>query len=137
MDSEYILHASVISMVEFNENIFAAGNCYDKYQYRDYLLFCPYAYRLPGGHILAKNLGIEYNYFGNTSEWFYQARKNAEKVIKKKRSFSYGELTSVINFTKNKKNPENFVTCIIEVYTKTKLLYRHIPIILSNCFHRG
>lgn len=88
--SEYILHASVISMVEFNENIFAAGNCYDKYQYKDYLQFCAYAYRLPYARILTKNLGIEYDYLGNTSEWFFQARKNAEKVIKKK-TFSYGE----------------------------------------------
>lgn len=91
MDSEYLLHANVFSMVEFNENIFAAGNCYDKYQYKDYLLFCAYAYRLPEGRILVKNLGVEYNYLGNTSEWFFQARKNAEKVIVKKKSYSYGK----------------------------------------------
>lgn len=91
MDSEYLLHANLFSMVEFNENIFAAGNCYDKHQYKDYLLFCPYAYRLPEGRLLAKNLAFEYNYLGNTSEWFFQARKNAEKVIKKKRTFNYGE----------------------------------------------
>lgn len=91
LDSEYLLHANLFSMVEFNENIFAAGNCYDKYQYKDYLLFCPYAYRLPEGGLLAKNLALEYNYLGNSSEWFFQARKNAENVIKKKRRFSYGE----------------------------------------------
>lgn len=83
-------------MVEFNENIFAAGNCYDKYQYKGYLLFCPYAYRLPEGKILAKDLAIEYKYLSNTSEWFYQARKNAEKVINKKKTYSYGELDFVI-----------------------------------------
>lgn len=30
MDSEYLLHAGVFSMVEFDDDIFAAGNCYDQ-----------------------------------------------------------------------------------------------------------
>ncbi|XP_065207310.1 probable G-protein coupled receptor CG31760 [Planococcus citri] len=97
MNSEYLLHASIFSMVEFNQNIFAAGNCYDKYQYKDYVLFCPYAHRLPGGQILAKNLALEYKYLGNNSEWFYQARKNAEKVINKKKIYSYGYHTYTWN----------------------------------------
>ncbi|KAK4872193.1 hypothetical protein RN001_016317 [Aquatica leii] len=59
--SEYFLHASVFSMVEFDNDIFAAGNCYDQYQYKDYWLFCPYAYRLPEGPILVKDLAVEYN----------------------------------------------------------------------------
>lgn len=88
--SEYLLHASVFSMVEFDDDIFAAGNCYDQYQYKDYLLFCPYAYRLPEGTILVKDLAVEYNYLSNTSEWFYIARKNAENVIKNFNQFSRG-----------------------------------------------
>ena len=43
--SEYLLHASVMSMIESNEDIFAAGNCYDAKQYKNYFLFCPFAYR--------------------------------------------------------------------------------------------
>lgn len=35
--SEYLLHASVFSMVEFDEDIFAAGNCYDQNQYKVFL----------------------------------------------------------------------------------------------------
>jgi hypothetical protein len=91
MRSEYLLHASVFSMVEFDEDIFAAGNCYDQFQYKDYALFCPYAYRLPEGQILVKDLAVEYKYLSNTSEWFYIARKHAENVIRNYSQFSHGE----------------------------------------------
>jgi hypothetical protein len=93
MRSEYLLHASVFSMVEFDEDIFAAGNCYDQFQYKDYVLFCPYAYRLPEGPILVKDLAVEYKYLSNTSEWFYIARKHAENVIRNYSQFSHGEST--------------------------------------------
>ncbi|XP_028902244.2 uncharacterized protein LOC105221492 [Zeugodacus cucurbitae] len=80
-----LLHASVLSMVEFDDDIFAAGNCFDWNEHPSQSgLFCPFAYRLPAPHlgaILAKDLSMEYHYLGNTSEWFFQARKNAEKVI--------------------------------------------------------
>lgn len=91
MHSEYLLHASVFSMVEFDDDIFAAGNCYDQYQYKDYQLFCPFAYRLPEGPILVKDLAVEYKYLSNTSEWFYIARKNAENVIRNYNQFSRGK----------------------------------------------
>ncbi|KNC34939.1 hypothetical protein FF38_02105 [Lucilia cuprina] len=80
-----LLHASVLSMVEFDDDIFAAGHCFDWNEHPAQPgLFCPFAYRLPPpnlGAILAKDLAMEYHYLGNTSEWFFQARKNAEKVI--------------------------------------------------------
>jgi G protein-coupled receptor 158 len=82
-------------MVEFDEDIFAAGNCYDQFQYKDYVLFCPYAYRLPEGQILVKDLAVEYKYLSNTSEWFYIARKHAENVIRNYSQFSHGELCAV------------------------------------------
>lgn len=91
MHNEYLLHASVFSMVEFDDDIFAAGNCYDQYQYKDYQLFCPFAYRLPEGPILAKDLAVEYKYLSNTSEWFYIARKNAERVIRNHNQFRRGK----------------------------------------------
>lgn len=94
--SEYLLHASVFSMVEFDDDIFAAGNCYDQYQYKDYWLFCPYAYRLPEGPILVKDLAVEYKYLSNTSEWFYIARKNAENVIRNYNQFSRGEYVTML-----------------------------------------
>jgi hypothetical protein len=96
MSSEYLLHASVFSMVEFDEDIFAAGNCYDQFQYKDYVLFCPYAYRLPEGPILVKDLAVEYKYLSNTSEWFYIARKHAENVIRNYSQFSRGESSYLI-----------------------------------------
>ncbi|XP_043642907.1 uncharacterized protein LOC122613015 [Drosophila teissieri] len=80
-----LLHASVLSMVEFDDDIFAAGNCFDWNEHPAQPgLFCPFAYRLPPpnlGAVFAKDLAMEYHYLGNTSEWFFLARKNAEKVI--------------------------------------------------------
>ncbi|CRL02145.1 CLUMA_CG015431, isoform A [Clunio marinus] len=85
-----LLHASVLSMVEFDDDIFAAGHCFDWNQYSSKKgLFCPFAHRLPPPEIasLAKDLAKEYHYLGNTSEWFFLARKNAEKVIAKNEQY--------------------------------------------------
>lgn len=101
LESEYVLYTSVRSMVEFDEDIFAAGNCYDKYQYKDYLLFCPFGYRLPEGPILVKNLAVEYKYLTNASEWFYRARKSAERVIKNYTNFKRGKSLAYNNFSQN------------------------------------
>uniref|UniRef100_A0A182PG71 Uncharacterized protein n=1 Tax=Anopheles epiroticus TaxID=199890 RepID=A0A182PG71_9DIPT len=95
--SEHLLHASVLSMVEFDDDIFAGGNCFDWNQHPAKRgLFCPFAYRLPPpdqGASLVKDLALEYHYLGNTSEWFFLARKNAEKVIA--RNEQYIKLPSV------------------------------------------
>ncbi|KAG4067605.1 hypothetical protein HA402_005377 [Bradysia odoriphaga] len=90
-ESEQLLHASVLSMVEFDDDIFAAGNCFDWNQHpKKKGLFCPFAFRLPypnHGASLAKDLAAEYHYLGNTSEWFFLARKNAERVIAKNEQY--------------------------------------------------
>ena len=97
LSSEYLLHASILSMVEFDEDIFAAGNCYDKLQYRDRWLYCPFAHRLQDQDgILVKDLAMEYKYLSNSSEWFYIARKNAERVIANNDQFSRGESASTL-----------------------------------------
>lgn len=88
---EYLLHAMIISLVEFDEDIFAGGNCYDENQYKNYSLFCPYGYRAQDGSILVKDLSLEYPYLSNTSEWFYKARKDAERIIKNYNQFSRGK----------------------------------------------
>ncbi|XP_044001665.1 probable G-protein coupled receptor 158, partial [Aphidius gifuensis] len=98
LSSEYLLHAGVLSMVEFDEDIFAAGNCYDKMQYRDRWLYCPFAHRLQGQDgILIKDLAVEYKYLTNSSEWFFIARKNAERVIANNDQFSRGYHTYTRN----------------------------------------
>ncbi|XP_050523395.1 probable G-protein coupled receptor CG31760 isoform X2 [Daktulosphaira vitifoliae] len=105
MNSEYLLHAGVISMVEFDDDIFAAGNCYDQNQYKDYQLFCPYAYRLPKEEgILAKDLAVEYKYLTNTSEWFYIARKTAESVINRNSQYKHAINTYTWNQTSHTKS---------------------------------
>lgn len=89
--SEHILHASVLSMVEFDDDIYAAGHCFDWNQHMAKKgLFCPFAHRLPPpeqSSTIVKDLATEYPYLGNTSEWFFLARKNAEKVIAKNEQY--------------------------------------------------
>ncbi|KAI0228639.1 hypothetical protein LSAT2_020907, partial [Lamellibrachia satsuma] len=76
LDSEYFFYTLVREMVEGDPVLFAAGNCYDNKQYKDYELFCPYAYRMHDepNKIMVKDLSLEYKYLGNDSEFFYQAR---------------------------------------------------------------
>ncbi|XP_063981143.1 metabotropic glycine receptor-like [Diachasmimorpha longicaudata] len=100
VSSEYLLHASVLSMVEFDEDIFAAGNCYDKMQYKERWLYCPFAHRLQDQDgVLVKDLAVEYKYLTNSSEWFFIARKNAERVIANNNQFSRGYHTYTLNDT--------------------------------------
>ncbi|VVC24723.1 GPCR family 3, C-terminal,GPCR, family 3 [Cinara cedri] len=115
-DSEYFLHAGVISMVEFDNDIFAAGNCYDQNQYKSYWLFCPYAYRLPKGEgILAKDLAVEYKYLSNTSEWFYIARQKAQGVIKRNDQHSRAFNSYTWNDTAHSKRiPDEVLTVTYE-----------------------
>lgn len=74
LHSEYLLYSQVRSIVESDDDIFAAGNCYDKDEFKNYHLFCPFAYRLEDGRINVKDLSLEYDYLGNTSEFFFSAR---------------------------------------------------------------
>lgn len=98
--SEQLLHASVISMIEFNEDIFAAGNCFDWDRHPVQKgLFCPFAHRLSPpspGMALVKNLADEYHYLDNGSEWFYIARKNAERIIEKNEQHVKSECRSIV-----------------------------------------
>lgn len=89
--SEYLLHAEVLSLVEFDEDIFGAGNCYDYYQYQNYELFCPFAHRIPGGKIRVKDLALEYYYLSNGSEFFLDAKRSAERVIQNYTQIQRGE----------------------------------------------
>lgn len=98
LHNEYLLHAMVMSMVEFDDDIFAAGNCYDQLQYKNYTLFCPFAFRYDGGTVLVKDLSLEYHYLGNSSEWFFIARKNAEKIVQAYNQFNRGKLSKKLVF---------------------------------------
>ena len=78
MDSDYFFYTAVRSMVESDPDLFAAGNCYDKLEYKNYTLFCPYAMRMPDStKIMVKDLSVEYKYLGNDSEFFFMPRTKA------------------------------------------------------------
>ena len=90
LQSEYLLHAELLSFVELDEDIFCAGNCYDKNEYPGRELYCPFAHRLPDGLILVKDLAVEYKYLKKSAEWFYRARQNGNRVIKENVQFKRG-----------------------------------------------
>ncbi|XP_012227790.1 uncharacterized protein [Linepithema humile] len=113
LSSEFLLHAGVLSMVEFDEDIFAAGNCYDKLQYRDRWLYCPFAHRLPNQDgVLVKDLANQYKYLSNSSEWFYIARKNAERVIASYEQFSRGFHTYTFNDSMHTEREEDEILTV-------------------------
>ena len=70
-------------MVEGDPDLFGAGNCYDLRQYKNYTLFCPYAYRLLEDQrvVMVKDLSVEYKYLDRDSEFFYQARLKADQKL--------------------------------------------------------
>ena len=83
LDSEPFFYAAVREMVDGDPQLFGAGNCYDYMEYKDYTLWCPYAYRMPNAseEIMVKDLSTEYKYLKNSSEWFYQARLKAKRKL--------------------------------------------------------
>lgn len=99
LTSEYFLYSAVRSMVEGDEDVFAAGNCYDEGEYKNYDLFCPYAYRLPNNsnEIMVKDLSIEYMYLGNDSEFFYQAKLKANKKLESVYNASAGKDVELVS----------------------------------------
>lgn len=82
-------------MIEFDEDIFAAGHCFDWDRNPVHKgLFCPFAVRISPpdpAMALVKNLADEYHYLDNGSEWFYIARKNAERIIERDEQHVKGE----------------------------------------------
>ena len=89
LDYEGLFYTQVRNIVEGDPDIFAGGNCYDKYAYKDYLLFCPFAYRTEDGTINVKDLSVEYKYLDKDSEWFYMAKLHASNI--EKFNFTVGE----------------------------------------------
>ncbi|XP_052061288.1 probable G-protein coupled receptor 158 [Mytilus californianus] len=80
LSSENFFFSAVRSMLEGDPELFAAGNCYDKQEFKNYRLFCPYSHRTEDGRLNVKDLSVEYDYLGNDSEWFYSARVKASKL---------------------------------------------------------
>lgn len=83
LDSEFFVFTAVRSMVEGDPDLFAAGNCYNYMEYKNYTLFCPYAYRTHNDSqvVMVKDLSVEYKYLTNSSEFFWQARLKADSKL--------------------------------------------------------
>ena len=81
--SEYFFYTQVRNLVESDNDIFAAGNCYGAREYKKYDLWCPFAYRMSNdsSQIMVKDLAVVYKYPGNESEFFWIPRQNAEEKL--------------------------------------------------------
>lgn len=105
LDSEYFFYTQVRNLAESDPDIFAAGNCYDHREYKGFYLYCPFAYRTENGSINVKDLSLEYDYLGNTSEFFYEAKKHAANIenfnITIGKSFLAYKILSYIKFSLN------------------------------------
>lgn len=93
LKDEYFFYTQVRSIVEGDDDIFAAGNCYDEYEFENYTLFCPYAFRMPNNSdmIMVKDLASGYPYLGNDSEFFLLPRRNAYRKLNTTFATSYGK----------------------------------------------
>ena len=96
LKSAYLLHAEVLSLIEFSDDIVGAGNCYDRYRYPDYDLFCPFAHRLPNGSVQVKDLAQQYFYLTNTSDFFLDAKQSGERVIENYSQIRKGERVDMV-----------------------------------------
>ncbi|CAH1779230.1 unnamed protein product [Owenia fusiformis] len=85
LESEFFFYTQVRSLVEENPDIFAAGNCYDYKEFKNYDLFCPYAHRYVDepDKIVVKDLSIGYYYVSNGTEyeWFSKIREKANMKV--------------------------------------------------------
>ncbi|XP_055327215.1 probable G-protein coupled receptor 158 [Paramacrobiotus metropolitanus] len=83
--TEYLLYAAVRTMVELNENIYSAGNCYDWYRYPGYDIFCPFALRMPNSlEIVTKDLAQSYVYeASDKNEWFEKPKEKGIEAIRR------------------------------------------------------
>ncbi|XP_077983046.1 putative G-protein coupled receptor CG31760 [Glandiceps talaboti] len=66
---DYLLYSVVRSNVEEYPTIVGSAIAFDKYYYRDYELFCPYAWR-HSGVVNTKDLSIGYYYHDPAADWF-------------------------------------------------------------------
>ncbi|XP_072169538.1 metabotropic glycine receptor-like [Diadema setosum] len=68
-EDEDLLYSIVISNVKNNDDVFGSAIAFQSDFYRDYAIFCPYAFRAPD-QITAKDLSIGYNYTEEETDWF-------------------------------------------------------------------
>ena len=70
-DDVDFLYAIVRANVDNYRQVFGSGIAFDTNLYRDYKIFCPYAFSTPDGVVLAKDLSIGYPYHNNKTDWFW------------------------------------------------------------------
>ena len=70
-DDVNVLYSLVRSNVDNYEKVFGSAIAFDLDLYRDYEIFCPYAFISPDGVVNAKDLSIGYDYHDNGTDWFW------------------------------------------------------------------
>ncbi len=70
-DDGDLLYSIVRANVDNHKKVFGSAIAFDTGLYRNYDIFCPYAYISPSGIVTAKDLSIGYNYHTNRTDWFW------------------------------------------------------------------
>ncbi|XP_063951037.1 metabotropic glycine receptor-like [Lytechinus pictus] len=72
-EDEDLLYSLVLANVQNHEDVFGSAIAFKTSFYRDFALFCPYAFRAPDpcDAITAKDLSIGYNYTMEETDWFH------------------------------------------------------------------
>ena len=68
---EELLYRIVVANVDSNPSVFGSAIAFENSLFRNYTIFCPYAFRTPDGPTDVKDLSIGYNYRSNVTDWFY------------------------------------------------------------------
>ena len=109
---ENVLYWLVSSLVESDPDIFGAGNCYDLNEFKNFGIFCPYAYRM-GYNIVVKDLAKTHHYDRieeTEHEWFHEIRRIAHNIIRNPEN----RTTSNVIFYLPNQNPNvNYTTMIV------------------------
>ncbi|XP_041454840.1 probable G-protein coupled receptor CG31760 [Lytechinus variegatus] len=111
-EDEDLLYSLVLANVQNHEDVFGSAIAFKTSFYRDYALFCPYAFRAPDpcDAITAKDLSIGYNYTMEETDWFHIPFKSF-------RNYTFGlssAVTTSSTFQDNEfvfSSPESDIPC--------------------------
>ena len=95
-DDVDILYSLVRANVDNYEKVFGSAIAFDLALYRDYEIFCPYAFISPDGLVTAKDLSIGYDYHDNGTDWFWIP-------FERFRNFSYMEPSLNLSHVHNRR----------------------------------
>lgn len=87
VQNDTFLYTVVRSNVLFSQSVYGSVICFEENQYKDYVRFCPYAYRdkTLNGQVHIMDISVGHNYLtDNNTIWWREPREKAKKMQIKK-----------------------------------------------------